>query len=218
MTRFMPLEQYPDHRLAPVLAERRSRRTFAARSLDARTLGQLLWAAQGTIDNDRRTTPSPHGCYPLVLAAYCTRVEGMAHGLYRYCADPFGLQPLVADAFRVDALAIGEQPWLNEAAALVLMGADTGSMNRHFADQGAERGARFVYLEAGAAMQNVLLQAEALSLAAVGVAGIKEHAPEFQQALGEEVTPLLVLCVGMRDGAAACQGAVRGHASDSSRA
>ncbi|OHV12903.1 nitroreductase family protein [Kushneria phosphatilytica] len=185
--------------LVSMLDQRCSRRTFGASPLAASHLIRLLWSAQGATSKGGRTTPSAHACYPLSVATYCTHVEGMSHGLYRYHTDQNRLEalPLGAD-FHVERLGVGAQPWLNEAPALMLIGADTGRMNLHFADQGAERGARFAHLEAGAAMQNVLLMAETMALAAVCVAGIEEHAPEFRQAFDDTVSPLMVLCLGER--------------------
>ncbi|MFB9869171.1 nitroreductase family protein [Vreelandella sulfidaeris] len=58
------------------------------------------------------------------------------------------------------------------------------------------RGARYVYLEAGAAAQNLQLQAVAQGLGSVWVGGFDDEATGHILGLKVPLTPIILLCVG----------------------
>jgi SagB-type dehydrogenase family enzyme len=140
--------------------------------------GQLLWAAQGVIDRDRRTVPSAGGLFTLTSTLVAGNVEGLAPGAYRYEPNAHRLSDKIAGDFRppMETAAFGPQPWLGTAALIIIIGADVDAAVAHFAEQSprGERGRRYAYMEVGHAAQNAYLQATALGLGAVFVGGFDD--------------------------------------------
>jgi SagB-type dehydrogenase family enzyme len=88
--------------------------------------------------------------------------------------------------------ALRQQPVQRAPAVFVL----TAVYARTAQKYGQERSPRYVYLEAGHAAQNILLQATALELGAVPIGAF--HDDEVQKALGlpEDHQPLYLIPVG----------------------
>ncbi len=151
--------------LESVLADRRSRRTFAAESIELDSIGQLFWAAQGITDAaGHRTAPSAGALYPLELYAI-TPTETIHYLPDGHRAerrdDPSALLDLAAAAFGQD--------WIGTAPLVLVV---TGVTGRTEAKYG-EAATAYVDREAGHAAQNLLLQATALGLEAVPVGGFE---------------------------------------------
>jgi SagB-type dehydrogenase family enzyme len=189
-----------DVSLHDALAARRSVRDFTGRAVPLDTLQRLIWAAQGvTGDDGQRTAPSAHALYPLGLRLVAGKVEGLEAGLYQVAPEqaPKLLKP-GDHRPALQAAALEEQPWVGNAAAILAFCADMEAVTRHFAEQpplGA-RGARYVYIEAGAAAQNALLQATAEGLGGVLIAGFEDEATAAALDLAQPFAPLLYLCLG----------------------
>lgn len=149
--------------LEQALVERRSRREFSPTELPTATIGQLFWAGQGiTDDRGYRTAPSAGAHYPLEL--YAITATSVSHYLpdghrVEHRSDTTTLAGLADAAFGQDH--VGSAP-----VVFVV----TGVAARTAAEYGA-LAADFVEREAGHAVQNMLLQAAALELAAVPVGG-----------------------------------------------
>jgi SagB-type dehydrogenase family enzyme len=184
--------------LERALAGRRSQREFAAAPLSRGQLAQLLWAAQGRTDaRGHRTAPSAGAQYPLRLWLVAGDVAGLDPGIYGVATDAGSLlapasasargdrRPAVADA------ALG-QAWLRQAPALIVVAAEARATRARY----GERADRFVAIEAGAAAQNLLLQAQALGLGGTMVGAFDE--PRLRAALGLPALqqPLLIVPVG----------------------
>ena len=153
--------------LEEALRGRRSRRDFSGATLSLADLGQLLWAAHGVTGPDgRRTAPTagntgPHEVYA-VTPGGAFRYDGAAHRLEE--VDPADLRaPLRAVTRDDDHLLVA-------GAVIVLAAVVARTAGRY-----AERADRYVAMGLGHATQNVLLQAEALGLAAYPVGA---HDPE----------------------------------------
>ncbi|WP_405748431.1 SagB/ThcOx family dehydrogenase [Streptomyces sp. NBC_01411] len=158
--------------------QRRSTRSFAARPLSIAQVALMVWAAQGQTTGERRSCPSAHALYPLTLTVVAGNVDGLAAGAYRYDAERDVLT-LIADGDHRDRVAgttLADHAWLRQAAALLLLSGDLEAAAQHFADQPpvGRRGARYVWLEAGHAGQNIYLQAAEAGLGAVLVAGFDD--------------------------------------------
>lgn len=164
--------------LADVLSRRRSVRAFAEEPLPVADLTALAWAAQGATGGGRRTTPSAGERYPLGVTAAVLHVEGTANGLWRWDPEPGRLVRVAAGGFgaALAAATLDARDWLADAAAVLVISADLEAACSAFATQPPawERGARYVWLEAGAAAQNVALQAAANGIGAVLVAGFDD--------------------------------------------
>lgn len=188
--------------LARTLALRRTVRDFAAgRPLDLWEVGQLLWAAQGITDgNGRRTAPSAGACYPLRVYAVAGEVTDLPTGAYAYEPARHALTLRSAGDHRLglSQAAIGDQPWVGSAATVIAISANMASMNAQFAGQQSDgrRGARYACLEAGAASQNIHLQATGLGLGMVLVGGFDNAAADAALQLPPHEETLMLACVG----------------------
>ena len=171
--------------LERVLAERRSVREFGADDLGLSTVGQLFWAGQGVTDAaGYRTAPSAGATYPLEL--YAVTDVALLHYL------PSGHRVEWRSDTRVMGQVAGAsfgQGFVGDAAVLFVI---AGVSARIEAEYGAVAG-DLMNREAGHVAQNILLQAEALGLAAVPVGGFDPAAVARLLALppGEEVLYLL---------------------------
>lgn len=124
-------------------------------------------------------------------------VTDVPSGTYRYDPDAHALTPLVTGDLReqIADAGIGDQPWLSSCAALILISADVAGALAEFADQPpGTRGARYAHLEAGAAAQNVALQAAADEIGAVLVGGFDDYALRPHCPTDHE--PLALLALG----------------------
>lgn len=150
--------------LEQALRERRSVRQFSRDPIMLAQLSQLLWAAQGITDpRGYRTAPSAGALYPLEIYVMPGHVEGLPVGLYKYQADGHKLVSLASDDRRkqMERAAWG-QDWVSENAALIVFcSVDTRTTGKY-----GRRGVRYVHIEVGHAAQNVMLQAQAMGLAA----------------------------------------------------
>lgn len=192
-----------DTPLGHVLRSRRSVRQFSDAPIMLAELAQLLWAAQGVTGAEgRRAAPSAAAQYPLRLYVAAGNVSELPPGLYTYEPQQHALaqvtsndpRPALADA------AIGEQPWVREAAVVISIAANVAAIDAHFVAQqpDGQRGARYAYMEAGAASENVHLQAAALDLGMVLVGGLDNAAADAALPLGTDEETTALLCLGRR--------------------
>jgi SagB-type dehydrogenase family enzyme len=181
--------------LERALAQRRSVRGFADRPLALADAGQLLWAAQGVSDAARglRTAPSAGGLYPLSLWLVAGRVDGLPAGAYRYDPPSHRLARQAGGDLRAGlAGATRDQRWVGDAPATVVIVARPA---RTAARYGA-RSDRFVAMEAGAAAQNLLLQAVALGLGATLVGAFDDAVLRRLLPLADDEQPLAIVALG----------------------
>lgn len=174
--------------LEEALGRRRSRRDFSGAPLSPAELGQLLWAAHGLTGLDgRRTTPSAGNTRSLEVYAVTQkgafRYDGAAHRLEE--TDPTDLRgPLSAAAYQDEHL-------LRAGAVIVLVAVTARTATRY-----PERAERYVAMELGHAAQNILLQAEALWLAAYPVGAHDVEGVARLLRLPEGCLPLYLIPVG----------------------
>jgi SagB-type dehydrogenase family enzyme len=182
----MPVEQ--------ALLLRRSVRAYSARPLTLSAVSQLLWAAQGTTEPDgRRTAPSAGGLYPLELHLVATRVEGLPQGVYRYSSSSHSLQLSASGQMaHLFAKASGDQDFITDAAAVVLIAAVEERTARKY----GSRSSRYVVFEAGAASENLALQAVALGLGSVVVGAFDDARVADLARLRRNERPLCLMPVG----------------------
>ncbi len=206
MTSNDPIALPPPRRSGPcglesLLWRRRSVRDYGPGPITLPELGQLLWAAGGIAEAEgKRTVPSAGAQYPLSVHVAARNVTGLGSGLYRYDPDGHRLMPGSAcdvSAALADA-AIGAQPWLAGAALVLILSGAQDRMVEHFRDQPPDgrRGITYLAMEAGAAGQNVYLQATALGLGMVFVGGFCDN--EIREILksNSEERALALLAVG----------------------
>jgi SagB-type dehydrogenase family enzyme len=176
------------------LVQRRSVRSFAATSLTLQQAGQLAWAAQGRSGGEgRRTAPSAGALYPLSLWAVAGAVATLRPGIYRYDPDAHALEPSREGDLRAQLAdaAVGQR-WIAQAPLVFALAADA----RRTATRYAGRADRFIAMEVGAAVENLLLQAVALGLAGTFVGALDESALRRVLGLTDEQQPLAIVPVG----------------------
>ncbi len=181
--------------LQSCIRQRRSVRNFGDRTLTTDDLSRLLWAAQGiTGAEGRRTAPSAGALYPLELYAAIGRVTGVAPGVYRYLPISNEMA-LIAPGFHREKLveAARGQDWITAAAAVVGIAA---VFARTTVKYGA-RGRGYVYMEAGHAAQNLMLQAVELGLGTTMVGAFDDTAVARVLQLSADETLLCLLPVGV---------------------
>jgi SagB-type dehydrogenase family enzyme len=156
-----------------VIARRRSRRSFARRSLPVETLSQLLWAAQGvsarTQGLELRTTPSAGALYPVETYVLVQSVDGLEPGVYHYDVRGHTLEKLSAGdpSARASEAALSQGFTASANVVFVWTAVFGRSVWKY-----AERAYRYVYLDAGHIAQNVALAAVALGLGSCPIAAL----------------------------------------------
>lgn len=209
MSKALPELQLPPCDLQLVLRERESVREYATdRPLNLEQLAALLWAGQGErplrsgTTSGKRLVPSAEGQYPLQLQVFARDVRGLEQGMYVYNGPKHCLELLAEGDFSASfaAAAIGDQPWLAQAAAVIVVLADIHKMRQQFASQAPRgwRGERYVYMETGAVSQNIHLQATALGLGMVTVGGFDDVQVCMLTPEADELEATALLCIGPR--------------------
>ncbi len=176
------------------LEARRSVRGFSPQQITLEQAGQLLWAAQGVGNQDgRRTTPSAGALYPLEVYLIAGNVSGLEPGVYHYLPGSHTLRMAASGDKRPDlAEAALNQDWMAQAPAMVVIAAVYARTNIKYGD----RTIRYVYMEVGAAAENIYLQAVALELGTVFVGAFYELKVQSALELLEGEIPLGILPVG----------------------
>ena len=181
--------------LQDCIRQRRSVRSFRDRNLTMDNLSRLLWAAQGiTGAEGHRSAPSAGALYPLELHAVISRVTGAAPGVYRYLATSNEMT-LIAHGFQREKLAEAArgQDWIATAAAAVCIAAVFARTTVKY----GLRGRGYVYMEAGHAAQNLMLQAVELGLGTTMVGAFDDAAVARVLHLRPDETPLCLLPLGV---------------------
>ena len=175
--------------LEEALARRRTQRSFSSRPIPMETIGQLLWAGQGITGGEgRRAAPSAGGLFGLETYVACA--DYLAH----YRVRPHELNVLRrADVRGALARAAWGQSFVGRAPLVIAL---AGILQRIAGRYGAERGARYLALEAGHAAENILLQAAALGFAGVPVGAFDDAATDEVLGLGPEEHTLYLLPIG----------------------
>jgi len=175
--------------LETALSKRRSVRDVAPTPLRLEEVGQLLWAAQGLSDPKQglRVAPSAGALYPLEL--YLARADG----LFRYVPARHVLVSVRATDVRpAIAKSALDQDVVRKAPELVVV---TGVLARTRVKYGA-RAERYATLEAGHAVQGLLLEATALGLAATPIGAFEDDALRAAIGVPDTELPLYVVTVG----------------------
>ena len=183
--------------LEDTLKKRRSVREFPKTPLTLEEVSQLLWAAQGITQKSGglRTAPSAGALFPLEVLIAAERVQGLSPGIYRYDTKKHNLA-LTAGGNHVSALAKAalDQKWVGDASAVMVISAVYERTRARY----AERAERYAHMEAGAAAQNVLLQAESLGLNSVLVGAFEDRAVKAVLSMPAEENPLYIIPIGRK--------------------
>lgn len=184
----MPIEK--------ALKERRSIRSFGIAGLTLSEVSQLLWAAQGiTDDKGHRTAPSGMERYPLEVYLLADNVTGLPSGVYHYIPQNHSLAVIMQG--NIDEYynaASGPESWIKTAPVIFVI---TGVMSRMNIMPGQDL-SRFVYVEAGTAAENMLLEVVSLNLASTYTAGFNSNRTAELLRLSQSEVPIGVFPVGRK--------------------
>lgn len=173
-----------------LLQSRRSVRDFTGQPLTPAEIGQLLWAGHGTTGADRfthHTIPSAGALYPIELFLVDDR------GVARYDQSKHALAWQTGGDHRADlARACLGQTWAAGAPALIAV---VGVPDRTTVKYG-DRGHRYMQIEAGCALQNLLLAATELGLGGTPIGAFHDEDLADLLQLPPDWEPLLVVPVG----------------------
>jgi SagB-type dehydrogenase family enzyme len=195
-----PAVALPDAELPRVCIGDALRRCGSAVAADGplglAALAALLRAGGGLVDGARRAVPSAGGLYPCEVYVLAFAADGVAPGLYHY--DPFRhvLELLRAGGLRAGFLAALPEPASGARCPAALV---VSALFRRSRFAFGQRGYRNALLEAGHLVQNLLLAAAALDLAALPVGTFYDRQLAELLALdGVDEAPLYAVPVGAR--------------------
>lgn len=181
--------------LQQALLRRRSGRSYAAGAVPLSAVSQLLWAAQGiTTADGRRTAPSAGALYPLELHLVAARVTGLAPGVYRYVPKRHELSLVTAEAVTP---ALARAAWSQQPVAHAAVVVAIAAVEERTARKYGSRASRYVAFEAGAASQNLALQASAQGLATVVIGAFDDAAVARVLRLPGGERPLALMPIGV---------------------
>lgn len=175
--------------LEAVILKRRSVRDFSDVPVSTEDLSQILWAAQGVTDGYFRTAPSAGALYPIEVYVV------MGAGVYRYMPDGHFIEQIKSGDLRLElaSAALG-QGFIADAPLILVIAA----VFERTASKYGERGARYVYAEAGHVAQNVCLQATALGLSTVPVGAFYDKKLQLALGLLADHRPIYIMPIGCR--------------------
>jgi SagB-type dehydrogenase family enzyme len=197
----LPEPEFPAVSLEQAVLSRRSGRDFGDGGLSLTELATILHAAYGVTrearegsDQTFRSVPSGGALYPLEIYCVVSRVGDLAPGLYHY--DPLrGVleQQRLLESMH-DLVRASTYPELVETCAVTFV--LTAMFWRTRFKYGL-RGYRFALLEAGHVVQNLVLVAGSLGLAAVPLGGFYDRlVDEFLAVDGVNESALYLACAG----------------------
>ena len=179
------------------ILKRRSIRSYSDKPLKLEEVSQLLWAAQGITNEQRkfRAAPSAGALYPLETYIVVGNVSSLKKGIYRY--DPFNHEIIILKEgdYRngLSLASLGQSCVRNGAVSIVF-----AAVYDRITTKYGERGIGYTYMEAGHAAQNVYLQVEALDLGTVVVGAFMDSGVKKVIGMKGEETPLYILPVGKK--------------------
>jgi len=180
--------------LEAALWARHSTRALSRDSLALGEVGQILWAAQGVNrSGGHRTTPSAMASYPLEVYVVASRVHDLPAGVYHYRPATHDLEVVAAGDKLPDLVGrAAHASWIGDAAAVVVIAAAYDRVEGRF---GAHT-ETFVGIEAGAATQDVYLEAAELGLGTTYVGSAQDSALVAVVGLPQGLRPVGLMPVG----------------------
>ncbi len=193
----LPEPQYKSSTsIEETLLKRRSVRTYQDKPLKVEEVSQLLWAAQG-ITNRRgfRTAPSAGALYPLEIYVVAGNIMNISVGIYKYNPYKHELVNLQMGDRRNELFkaALNQSP-VKDAPMVIVFAAVYERTTVKYGN----RGINYVYMEAGHAAQNILLQAESLNLGSVVIGAFYDEEVKKVLKMSDKEIPIYIIAVGKK--------------------
>ncbi len=171
----LPEADFEGMSVEQAIGERRSERDFTDQSISLEMLGQVLLSADGITYSgagyDFRAAPSGGALYPIEVYVIAGNVDSLADGLYHFQVSDSSLELIRKGDFRESAhKAANEQDAVGSSPVTIILTARFDRSTVKYAD----RGYRYIYIEAGAISENVYLQATSLGLGTVVVGAFND--------------------------------------------
>lgn len=166
--------------LRSLIKKRESFRNFSNKTIDKKTLSDILYYSTGIIrpnpiedTNPFRAYPSAGAKYPLEVYPLILNGQDISPGLYHYnpsahCLEVL-LQPVLPE--EIDPLWIERQQWFKKASVVLLI---TAVFHRTTNKYG-EKGIMFPYIESGHLVQNVYLLTTSLGIGCCAIGQLNEE-------------------------------------------
>lgn len=180
-----------------ILYKRRSIRQYKNEPLVLDEVSQLLWSIQGITDLNwgLRTTPSAGALYPLEIYIVVGNIRNLEPGIYKYHPQKhFLIKTLDGDKRNELYTAALQQESIIQAPVNFVIAAIFQKMSIKY----GSRAERYVWLEAGHAAQNLLLQTTALNLGAVPIGAFYDNEVKETLRLQKEEEPLYIIPIGRK--------------------
>lgn len=182
-----PADELGEAELLDSMSRRGSVRDLSGDPLSNRELAALLWSAQGvSAPSGARTVPSAGALYP--LETYVVTPQEVL----RYVPATASVEVRADPQAKA---AVTEAVSGTEAANAYAMFIFTGVPAR-ITGKYAERGIRYMWMEAGHAAQNLLLAAAAMGLGAVTIGAFDDAGLAATLGLSPQEIPLYLIPVG----------------------
>lgn len=192
----------PEISLRTAIETRRTIRAYAKTPLSLEEMTYLLWVSQGvkhvsSRPSTARTVPSAGARHAFETLLLVNRVTGLEPGLYRYAAIEHKLLTITQDVEIAEKLANAclDQSQLTNCAAAFIWVAVVKRMFWRY----AERGYRYLHLDAGHVCQNLALGAEQIGCGICPIAAFDDEL--LNQTLnldGEEQFVIYLASVGKK--------------------
>jgi len=185
--------------VAEAINARRSQRRFAAQPLSLEQLTGLLVAAASLTDTNGpwafRAAPSGGALYPIEVYVVAHEVDSLPPGLYHYSVADTSLVLVRGGPLRDEcSRAAHEQDAVTDAPATIILTARFERSTRKY----AERGYRYVYIEAGAVCENLYLEVTSLGLGTVAIGSFNDaQLNDLLEIDGRAEAALLLMPVGV---------------------
>ncbi len=176
--------------LNEALEKRRSNRDFVDGEVTAGQISQLLWAAQGKTSSEGfRTVPSAGATFPIEIHMVTKQ------GLFQYVPIDHSIKKLSGDDLRADLTKTAYDQWfLSDAELFLVVSGVVSRTSKRYGD----RAQRYVAMEAGAATQNILLEATALDLGSIVVGSFEDMDMKNLIMQTKESTSFSIIAVGKK--------------------
>ncbi len=158
--------------LEETLQQRRSIREYTEEAISIEDISQILWAAQGTTNQEKRTAPSAGATYPIEIYIAVNKAEELEPGIYYYNNYKHHLKKVSKGKpwEKLSNAALNQEPIKNATANIILTAEFERTTERYWS-----RGYQYVYMEAGHISQNIYLQAESLNIGTVAIGAFEEE-------------------------------------------
>jgi SagB-type dehydrogenase family enzyme len=183
--------------LNETMQKRVSCRNYKKRLLTFNELSNILWASQGLTDKkhkNHRTIPSAGSTFPLemYLAVHKDGIDSLEPGIYHYEVEEHALQKISeSDISESIVQATWNQEFIKNASFTLLIAFN----NKVIKDRYPGKWNAYANMEAGAAAQNIYLEAVDLKLGTVMVGAFDDVMIKDLFNL-ENLVPLALLPVG----------------------